>query len=378
MSYGAGSLIGSPHSSGTQIGAGLNPSFRQTRNINSMSPNYFVNNGTGRQQAIRETSHNHTNNLLDAVTGVYASGLFDLSTHYNYNKKNIWPRIQGNNFYQENYADFSAKGFKTSSSDNFAKFTTSTSGSSSHNNNYFVQSYKFFTTDKTKYRIFIAYWISGPTAFVQDLAVGAINVVDPNNGDLDYRLGPNTDNSGFLSCRTSKNSSNWNIFEQQSVISTGQNINNAKFRFDKKAPTDYTNVIFGNTTNQWNVNNETQSPDTGPNTGISIGYGTQGGNLNFFLPSRNQGDQTLANGNEIQQTSQIVGTNTNFLYFEASSPTAQYDIGGFHTPRFTLKPNKCYSLRIAYHLVSRTQANGGSTGNTMWAEVIPVQETYRT
>ena len=99
MSYGAGSLIGSPHSSGTQIGAGLNPSFRQTRNINSMSPNYFVNNGTGRQQAIRETSHNHTNNLLDAVTGVYASALFALSTTHNYNKKNHVPRLNANNFY---------------------------------------------------------------------------------------------------------------------------------------------------------------------------------------------------------------------------------------------------------------------------------------
>ena len=81
MSYGAGSFIGTAHSSGTHIRTGLNPSFRQTHTIRSMAPNQAFDNGNGNKQAITETCHNASGNLTSSTIGIAkASGGFDMAT----------------------------------------------------------------------------------------------------------------------------------------------------------------------------------------------------------------------------------------------------------------------------------------------------------
>jgi len=368
MSYGAGSYIGTAHSSGTHIRPGLNPAFRQTQTLRSMFPNYANDNGTGIKQAVTETSHNYSQNLVSTDTGIAkATGVFDLATHFNYNKKNNWVRINSNNFHQENYADFSAKVWQFSSSQTNAKFyQQNTNNFNQWNDPFMVQSYRFYTTDITKYRIFLGFWIPGATAFYHDLCIGAIQLINLSNNTREYAVGPTNDNSDFTSLKTTTNASNWTAFISSSIISTNDTLNNFSFSWDHTVPDNYTTVtVDQSTTNQWNVGNITNSPFTGANNGINISFGSDGTGV---LPSRNESTQSV-NGELIVQS------NTKFLFFESSSPTARFDATGFYTPRITLKPHTLYSLRVAYMLMTRS---GLGASNPMWTEVVPQLENYRT
>ena len=380
MSYGAGSFIGTAHSSGTHIRTGLNPSFRQTHTIRSMAPNQAFDNGNGNKQAITETCHNASGNLTSSTIGIAkASGVFDMATVCNYRMKNNWARIPGVDFYQENYGDFSAKRWQFSSHDNDSKLYGTNQNFGQYNDAYKIQSWRFFTTDTTKYRIFVGFWIPGNTAFYHDLCIGAIQIVDPGEGTTGpvrtYAMGSMQDNSDMLTLMTSQDSANWTVFGNSQVISSGLTLNSTSYQWDHTIPDNFTAVTaFQNTANQWNIGNFTNSGYTGANSGISLSYGTSQTNT---LPFKDQaGTQNNGFGPQIPQTiTNNFEINTNFLFFESSSPAARFDIGGFYTPRITLLPHKLYSLRIAYMFMTRA---GQNASNQMWAEVVPVQETYRT
>lgn len=376
MSYATGSCIGAMHPSAGMHKHESYPQYRlQCHDKNSLSSQSTSQLNTSlRAQTIGMTNSRYSNSSASINQ---CAGVFDLATQSNYRKIDNWGQLPSERF-GDNYSDFANNGWQYSKYIGYNRRIVISNNASNYGGNWHIQTFLFYTNEKTKYRAGVSGYSNSIYPYFADHSVGAIQVVNERTNVADFRMG----HGDWTDCWGALNDSNWTLFDdkfyrsgypQALIFNGGRALTSRAYReFGDLYPTNTANFAqitgVGTTvlSNGWNVsNNGTPTFRTGIVSGVDPGYNSSG---NLVLPRKSRTNSS--DNNAVTRVS-----NSEFCYWR-SSGAARYDLTWMYTPRFTLKPHTLYSLRVAYNMTTYYQYATGE--NTMAFYCYPDIEEYRT